>query len=293
MKTSWHWASLGAPLFFFYVAAFIAPQFSFLAISFQESIAPGSFGGGFTFANYGLAMTDGYYLAGLRNSVLIAAVVSVIGLFLALPVAYFIAQNRTRLGSVVLVVVVGMLFSNAVTRVLGWRILLSSVGPVNKALMDLGLIVEPLALLDNYTGVTIGLIHTMLPIYIIGLIPVCQTVSQNLLYASAGLGATRWRTFWRVIFPMIRTGIFANMLLIFAVSIGIFTTPALLGGGRVLLLPLLIRESVLVKLNWPLGATLAAILTVMTLLLVTGVAISTSGRWRKRWQAATSGSHAA
>jgi ABC-type spermidine/putrescine transport system permease subunit I len=271
--------SLGFPLFVFYVAAFILPQATFLEISFHGATAPGSFGAELSLANYVEAMTDSYYLAGLRNSLLVAAAVSVFGLLFALPVAYFIGQNRTRLGSLVLILVVGMLFSNAVTRVLGWRILLSSVGPVNVALMALGR-QEPLALLDNYTGVTIGLVHTMLPIYIIGLVPVCQTVTPNLLHASAGLGATRWRTFWSVVFPLIRVGVFANMLLIFATTIGAFTTPALLGGGRVLLLPLLIREGVLLKLNWPLSAALAAILTVITLLLVTVIAVFASGRWR-------------
>jgi ABC-type spermidine/putrescine transport system permease subunit I len=173
-----------------------------------------------------------------------------------------------------------MLFSNGVIRTLGWRILLSTAGPVNTALLDLGLISQPLWLLENYSGVIIGVMHALLPIYVVTLIPVCQSVNRNLLEASAGLGASRWQTFWSVIFPITRTGIFASMLLLFANSIGLFTTPAILGGGRVLLLPILIRERIMLALNWPIGATLAALLTVMKLAIVAAIAVATSKKRR-------------
>jgi ABC-type spermidine/putrescine transport system permease subunit I len=147
--------------------------------------------------------------------------------------------------------------------------------------MRLNIISEPLPLLDNYTGVGIGVVHALLPIYVISLVPICQAVNRNLLDASAGLGATRWQTFWHVIFPLTWTGVLASMLLMFANAIGAFTTPALLGGGRVLLLPILIRERVLLVLNWPVGATLAALLTLLTFLIVALIAAATSGKWRK------------
>ena len=83
--------------------------------------------------------------------------------------------------------------------------------------------------------------------------------------ASEGLSASRWRTFWFVVFPMIRIGVLGGALLIFANSIGAFTTPAILGGGRTLLLPILIQEKVLLQLDWPIGAALAAALTALVI----------------------------
>jgi ABC-type spermidine/putrescine transport system permease subunit I len=281
MRSSYGWSTLGLPLFVFYIAAFIVPQAIFLTTSFYSPIGRANFGTEFTFANYVYVLTDEYYLTAFRKSVMVAAAVSIFGLILAFPLAYFIAQTRSRLGYLVLIVVVSMLFTNGVIRTLGWRILLSSAGPVNTTLINWGIISEPLWLLENYSGVIIGVMHALLPIYVVVLIPVCQSVSRNLLDASAGLGASRWQTFWGVIFPLTRTGILASMLLLFANSIGLFTTPAILGGGRVLLLPILIRERIMLALNWPIGATLAALLTLMTLVIVAGIAIATSKK-RKR-----------
>lgn len=265
MTRSHGWSTLGLPLFLFYVLAFVLPQAIFLGSSLYEPAGRAALGAGPTLSNYVNVLSDPYYLTAFRQSLLVSAGVSLIGLLFAAPMAFFIAHSRSRAGFLVLIIVAAMLFSNAVIRTLGWRILLSSGGPVNATLLRLHLIAAPLPLLDNYVGVLIGLIHALLPIYVIILVPVMQAVPRNLILASAGLGASRWHTFSQVIFPLIRSGLIAAMMLIFANSIGAFTTPALLGGGRVLLVPILIRERVLLVLNWPVGAALATLLTVLVL----------------------------
>lgn len=260
-----YWAILGIPLAAFYIVAFVTPQAFFLRDSFYESAGRASIGDELTISNYVELLTDPYYLAAFRTSALLSAAVAILGLGLAGPIAFYISHGPRRRGFLVLTIVVAMLFSNAVIRTLGWRIVLSNVGPINIALTHLGIINTPIQLLDNYTGVAIGLIHALLPIYVISLVPVTQAVPPNLLRAAFGLGASKWRTFWNVIFPIIRNGVIASALLIFAGSIGAFTTPAMLGGGRTLLVPILIRESVLLQLNWPIGAALAALLTVLVI----------------------------
>lgn len=273
MTQSYWWSSLGLPLGIFYLVAFFVPQAIFLSESLYESAGPATLGDGPTLANFVEILTDPYYLEAFRISIFLSAAVAVIGLLIALPIAFFISHGPKRRGFFVLMIVVTMLFSNAVIRTLGWRVLLSNVGPVNLLLMHLNLVSSPVQLLDNYTGVLIGVVHALLPIYVMSLVPVTQAVPPNLLRASAGLGGTRWRTFWHVIFPIIRSGVIVSALLIFASSIGAFTTPAMLGGGRTLLLPILIRERVLLQLNWPVGAALAALLTILVICISMIVAL--------------------
>lgn len=270
MRASYGWASLGLPLFVFYIFAFIIPQIIFLSTSLYAPVGPDALGG-LSLSHYRSVLSDDYYLEAFQMSALVSAAVALIGVVLAFPIAFYVAHSRSRWGLVVLIVLAGMLFSNAVVRTLGWRILLSTVGPVNVALLDIGIISEPLVLLDSYRGVIIGTIHALLPIHVVALIPVCHMVQRTLLHASAGLGASRWQTFWRVIFPLTRNGIIASTLLVFANSIGAFTTPALLGGGRVLLVPILIRERILLALDWPAGATLATLLFIMVLLTIVAI----------------------
>jgi putative spermidine/putrescine transport system permease protein len=269
MTRSYGWSTLGLPLGIFYLLAFFVPQAIFLSDSLYESAGRATLGDGPTLSNFVEILTDPYYLEAFRISIFVSAAVAIIGLLIALPIAFFISHGPKRRGFLVLMIVVAMLFSNAVIRTLGWRVLLSNVGPVNLVLLHFNLVSSPVQLLDNYTGVLIGVIHALLPIYVISLIPVAQAVPTNLLRASAGLGASRWRTFWHVIFPIIRSGVIGSALLIFASSIGAFTTPAMLGGGRTLLLPILIRERILLQLNWPIGAALAALLAA----LVIGISI--------------------
>jgi putative spermidine/putrescine transport system permease protein len=260
---SHRWSTLGMPLWLFYLVAFLIPQAIFLGDSLYQPDGPATLGDGPTLANFVKILTSPYYLEAFRQSLLISAAVAAIGLVFALPLAFYISHGPRRRSFLVLLLMVSMLFSNAVIRTLGWRVLLSNVGPVNMLLLRLHLVSEPVQLLDNYTGVLIGVVHALLPIYVMSLIPVTQSVPRNLLMASAGLSASRWRTFWFVVFPIIRGGVLASALLIFANSIGAFTTPAMLGGGRTLLLPILIRERVLLQLNWPIGAALAATLTAL------------------------------
>src|SRR5262249_49612131 len=135
MRSSYGWASLGLPLFLFYVVAFIVPQAIFLTTSFYAPLGRATFGSEPTITNYLFVLTDDYYLTAFRKSLMVATAVSLSGIVLAFPLAYFIAQSRSRLAFLVLVLVISMLFSNGVIRTLGWRILLSSAGPINTVLL--------------------------------------------------------------------------------------------------------------------------------------------------------------
>src|SRR5262249_50777203 len=118
-----------------------------------------------------------------------------------------------------------------------------------------------------FVGTMIGLIHAELPFMVLMLIPVIQLVPRNLEDAALSLGASWPRVFWRVTLPLSIPGMVSGCLMVASLSIGAFTTPALLSGGREPFVPLLIEQQVLQLLNYPIGAALATILVVTVLIL--------------------------
>jgi putative spermidine/putrescine transport system permease protein len=126
--------------------------------------------------------------------------------------------------------------------------------------MSTGLIGAPLPLSNNFTGVTIGLVHAMLPFMILMLTTVLLRIEPELEQAAAGLGAGPWRIFWQVLLPLSRPGILAGYLVIFTMTISAFTTPAMLGGRRVLVMAVYIAQQIRSVLDYAIGATAAVIL---------------------------------
>lgn len=269
------WTLTTLPLLLFFVLVYGVAVVSFLRASIYEPARFGELHGAPTLENYETILTDSFYLNSIKDTLQISALTAIIGLVLAYPIAYLIARSSTIWSKTIFVLVVGSLFVNAVVRTLGWTVLLGNNGTINDTLMSLGIINDPLPLSNNLTAVTIGLIHAQLPLLILGLMPVCEGIPANLLQASYGLGASRWQTFWNVIVPMTWKGSVGVAMLIFAATTGVFTTVALLGGGRVATIPILIRQQGLLLLNYPRAATLAVVLVVIVITIVTAALVIT------------------
>jgi ABC-type spermidine/putrescine transport system permease subunit I len=146
-------------------------------------------------------------------------------------------------------------------------VLLGRNGVVNKVLIATGLIEQPLTLMYNFTGVLIGMVHVLLPYMILPLYGALRRVDPNLVQAAEGLGAPRWRVFWRIYLPLTLNGIAAGTILVFVLSLGFFITPALLGGGRVVMIAVLIQQQVGELLDWNFAAALSGLLLVVTVLI--------------------------
>ena len=251
----------------FYAVFFVASQAVFLRASLYESIGPGQIGGPASIDGFSSALGDPFIRLAIFRTLQLSALTAVIASLIGLPIAYAIARSR-RWGGVLFVLVVASMFSSAVARVLGWRVLLGRTGIINSVLMSIGLIDEPLVLVSNFTGVIIGTVHALMPLAIIGTIPVCESLPRPLLEAAESLGASRWRTFWQVIIPHVRRGVVGMGLVVFAVTAGAFTTPALLGGGRVAVLPILIRTQMVQAFDYASASTLAVILITIVAITV-------------------------
>jgi ABC-type spermidine/putrescine transport system permease subunit I len=245
------------PAVLFLLVFYIAP----MALLFAESVEGG------TFRHFEKALTDGLYVGVLVDTLVIAACVSLVCLLLGYPIAYFLTSTRAPWPTIGITFVLLPFWTSILVRTYGWMILLGRNGIVNRALIELGLIVTPLPLLNNTNGVLIGMVHVLLPYMVFPIYAVMRRIDPGLLAAAEGLGAPGWQIFRRIYFPLTLPGVLAGVTLVFIVAIGFFITPALLGGGKVITVAVLIEMQVRQFLNWGFAAALSAVLLGATLLV--------------------------
>ena len=239
---------------------FAIPPYFFISTSFHQNLGYGRFSDDLTLSNYQRIFTDSLYLAALAKTLGLSAITALICLVLGFPVAYVLARAQSKWVSLLLGLLVAATFITPVVKDLGLIILLSQGGLVNATLGVLGVISSPVRWLGSEAGVIIGLAHYTLPLIVLMLHTVIQTVPRSLEDAAHAHGASRARVFYGVIIPIILPGMVAAALMVFNLAAGAFTTPALLGGGRVLTFSILIQRAVILDVDYPFAAALSSIL---------------------------------
>ncbi|MBI3076050.1 MAG: ABC transporter permease [Deltaproteobacteria bacterium] len=215
-------------------------------------------------ANYAKFLASPFYFRILKDTLVMALTVTGLCVLLGYPVAFSLSRAR-RWKGILYLLVLAPFFVSVVIRTYGWMVILGHNGLVNWLLLASGLVTAPVPLIYNYTGILIGVTHIMLPYMVITLEAVLRKIDRSLIEAAQGLGANPWQAFSRVIFPLSLPGLLAGSLLVFALSVSIFTTPSLMGGGRIHLMSTIIYEETMGQVNWPSGAMLAWVLLVTTL----------------------------
>ncbi len=258
MRLAWH-VFLVPPLLVSLVL-FVAPQVAFLRGSLFRNLGYGQFGSTLTFDNYRAFFGDGFYQSALALTAGLSLVDALICLAIGFPIAYRLARSRSRWRSAWLTVLIAASLITVVIKALGMMILLSANGPINQAVLALGLVHQPLRLLNNEVGTVLGLVHYTLPLVILILFSVVQTIPESLEEAARILGCSPWRGIVRVVLPLVLPGIVASSLMAFNLSMGAFTSTALLGGGNVLTLPILIQRKAVLEVDYPFAATISAVL---------------------------------
>jgi putative spermidine/putrescine transport system permease protein len=248
-------------------ALLIVPQASFVWMSFHKSLGMGLVGSTLTFDNYARVLSDPFYLNSLWLTFWLSLVATVITLFVAFPTAYLLARTRSGWISLLIVCLLISSFVTIVIKVLGLSLVLGQEGVVNRFLEWIGIVSEPLRMLNNRSGVVIGLVQYTLPFLVMLLVSVIQTIPMNLEEAAELNGATRLATFRYVLLPLAAPGIIAGGLVTFNLNMGAFTSAVLLGGGRVLTLPVVIQRKILQDVDYPIAACLATELVVLVFLL--------------------------
>jgi putative spermidine/putrescine transport system permease protein len=154
------------------------------------------------------------------------------------------------------------------TRAFGWLALLSSRGLINTWLHDLGILAEPLTMVRNEFGVIVGMTHFLIPFAVFPIASAMRGVDARVLLAARGLGASRLRIFWRIFVPMTLSGIIGAALIVFVFALGFFVTPAILGGGRSVMLAELVYLHMFQSPDWGLGAAISVVLVVVVAALL-------------------------
>lgn len=154
------------------------------------------------------------------------------------------------------------------TRAFGWVALLSNRGLINTWLQAIGVISEPLTLVRNEFGVIVGMTHFLIPFAVFPLASSMRNLDDRVLLAARGLGAGRMRTFWTVFVPMTLSGIIGAALIVFVFALGFFVTPAILGGGRSVMIAELVYLRIFQSPDWGLGAAISVVLVVFVSVLM-------------------------
>ena len=198
----------------------------------------------------------------------LAATTTFVCLAVGYPTAY--AMSRIKSQKILLLayaVVFSPLLVSVVVRSYGWLLILSSTGLVNYVLQQLQLIEQPARLIFNFTGVAIGFSHVLLPFAVFPILSVLVQLDPTLKEVAADLGANRLRTFLSVTLPLSLPGILSAFQLCLVLSMSAYVSPRLLGGGRVLVLPVMIYENIIDR-NWPLASVQSMVLLVVVLMVI-------------------------
>ena len=227
-------------------------------------------GSDFTFEHYERLLHPTYTLT-LQTTFELSFLVTAICIALGYPLAYLISQVRPRLAAFLLLLVLFPVWTSLLVRCYAWLVLLQRRGVVNSWLQDMGVIEAPLRLMHNFTGTTIGMVHIMLPFMVLPLYATMRSINRDYMRAAANLGASPVRAFWDVFVPLSFPGLFAGIIIVFVLCLGFYVTPALLGGGRVMMWSMQIERNVTYHSDWGAASALGVVLLAMTLAILWGV----------------------
>ena len=266
---------LAAPLGLTYAVFFAAPYLILLGISFSADAEQTRLG----LDSWVKFYTDAFYLKVIFDTLKLGVLAVVATTILAYPLALVFRAASPRMQRVLIFIILMPLLTSVVIRTFAWIVILAREGVVNQTLMALGLTATPLNLLQTELGLVIALTQIEMPLMLLPLLTIMNQMDQNLVDASRALGASKWRTFFRVILPLTLPGWIAGATLVFASATTAFISQSVIGGARLVYLPSLIWQQSMVVYNWPFAAV--ASLTLLFTVLSGIMALSWLGRFAK------------
>ena len=259
---------LSAPALVVYATFLVVPMALVFLISFFDFQFYGGMQATFTWKNYIEILTDGYYYEIYARTFGVAAAVTVACLILGTAEAYVLSRMANPWKGLFLMVVLGPLLISVVVRTLGWALLFGSTGLISKVLMGIGLTSTPVDLMYSNLGVGIALTHVLVPFMVISVWASLQRINPATEAAALSLGASQFTVIRRVIVPQVMPGILSGAIMVFAMAASSFATPAIIGGRRLKNVATAAYDEFLNTLNWPLGAALAVVLLLATVVVL-------------------------
>jgi ABC-type spermidine/putrescine transport system permease subunit I len=264
-REKWYTFALSLPGLLVIGIIIFVPILWLFGLSFMER------GGGLSLLHYE-RMLDPSYVKTFQTTFELSFLVTLICVVLGYPYGYLMTQVSAGWRSVLMMAVLFPFWTSLLVRTYAWLVLLQRRGVLNSWLTDAGWIDEPLRLMHNFTGTAIGMVHIMLPFMVLPLYASMKAVDRDLFRAAANLGATPINVFWQIFVPMTIPGLFAGVVLVFVLCLGFYVTPAVLGGGRVMMWSMQIERSIAVYADWGAASALGVVLLVVTLAILAIVA---------------------
>ncbi len=221
--------------------------------------------GAFSFEHYERMLASKSYARIFWTTFQVSFLTTLICAVIGYPLAYFLAQLPRRAAAICMITVLLPFWTSLLVRTYAWLVLLQRKGLLNSWAIDLGLWDAPLKLVHNLNGTLIGMVHIMLPFLVLPVYGSMKAISGDFAKAAANLGATPMKAFWLVFFPLSLPGLFAGALIVFVLSLGFYVTPAVLGGGRVIMVSMRITDIIEIHFNWGAASALGVVLLVLTL----------------------------
>jgi putrescine transport system permease protein len=213
--------------------------------------------------NFEVLVSDDLYFSATLSSLRIAAVSTVLLLLVGFPIAYGMARAPARYRPLLVAMVILPFWTSFLIRIYAWVAILKPEGLMNQTLMGLGLIAEPLNVLNTETAVYIGIVYAYLPFMVLPLYATLEKMDDTLLEAALDLGSTPWRAFWTITVPLAMPGIVAGSLLCFIPAVGEFVIPDLLGGSETLMIGRQLWSEFFSNRDWPLASAVAILLLIV------------------------------
>ncbi len=265
--------------------AFVAlPLVLTLSLSLYPFVPATGVGEGLTAANYADIAKDEYFHTIFGRTFGMAMLVTALCILIGVPEAYVLSCLSARWRAVSMVIVLGPLLISVVVRTLGWAVLLGNEGVINKSLMVLGVIQEPIRMMFTFTGVVVAMVHVLVPFMVLAVWASLQKLDMATEQAAESLGAGLPTVLSRIVFPQVIPGVLSGGLIVFSLAASAFATPAIIGGRRLKVVPTTIYDEFLGNLNWPLGAALAVVLVAIVLTVSLAVNRLVERRWKQVFQ---------
>ena len=254
--------SLAIPAVLAVVAIIVIPVGWLFYLSFVDG------NGQFSLENYQRMIEYKSYARVFLTTFQVSFLTTLICILIGYPLAYFLAMLPGRWAGLFMLTVLLPFWTSLLVRTYAWLVLLQKKGLLNDFAISAGIWETPVKLVHNMTGTLIGMAHIMLPFLILPLYGSMRKIDRDLMYASANLGASPVQSFWRVYFPLSLSGMVAGSLIVFVLCLGFYVTPAVLGGGRVVMVATQITAILENQYDWGAASALGVVLLVATLLVL-------------------------
>ena len=262
VREQWMLLSLATPALLTIVAIILIPVGWLFYLSFIGS------DGQLSLENYQKMIQYKSYARVFLTTFQVSTLTTLLCILIGYPLAFFLAMLPQRMAGFFMLAVLLPFWTSLLVRTYAWLVLLQKNGILNDFAISVGLWETPIKLVHNMTGTLIGMAHIMLPFLVLPLYGSMRKIERDMMHAAANLGASPIQAFWKVYFPLSISGMVAGSLIVFVLCLGFYVTPAVLGGGRVVMVATQITAILDNQFNWGAASALGVVLLIATIIIL-------------------------